>query len=166
MWYRIETDGLYQRNRTPCTIYVGFMPKRPTPHLHVHYFRGPVRGHQLLHCSWTPAAISSTKWTMMYPILPLKSLIPSPSRLLLLFDIMLVIRNVVLQMLDFLLQLPHLLLNPGLVAVRGAFAWCFSLLFDSATAAVEWATMVVKVGVETSLPGAGWRAGEDKGGGL
>lgn len=102
----------------------------------------------------------------MYPILFLKSLIPSPSRLLLFFDIMLVFRNVVLQMLDFLLQLPNLLLNPGLMAVRGAFAWCFSLLIDSATAAMEWATVVVKVRVETSLPGAGRRAGEEQGRGL
>ena len=70
-------------------------------------------------------------------------------------------------MLDFLPQVPNLLLSSCLAAVRGAFAQDYSLLFGKeAMATMERVTVVVKVRAETSLHGVGWRAGGQEGGRL
>lgn len=93
--------------------------------------------------------------------------IPSPSRRPHPIDFTLVLRNVVLQKLDFLLQLPNLLLNLRLGAVRGALAGGDSLLVDDEeTAALGSVAVAVGVGVESSLAGVGGRAGAYEGGRL
>ncbi len=135
-------------------------PKRPTPIFTSCTFADLISAHLLLSCSCTLTAVSSSSQSFtMYPILYRTTLILSPSCTLLLLDTFLEMRNVVLQMLDFLPQFPNLLLSSCLAAVRGALAQGYSLLLGKEKlATMERVTMVVKVRVETSLHGAGWRA--------
>lgn len=94
-------------------------------------------------------------------------MVPSPSHFLLLIDEVLVLRNVVLQMLDFVLQRLDSFLKLRLEAVRGAFAGGDSLPVDhEERAGLGWAVVVVEGVVDASLPGARWPAGELEGGGL
>ena len=79
----------------------------------------------------TPAFTMFTKST----VFPLPTLCPRPSRLLLI-NLTLVLRHVLLQMFDLVLQLPDLLLHLSLETVRGAFARGNSLLVDDEEAAV------------------------------
>lgn len=114
----------------------------------------------------TPNAASTV--SSKYTVLSLTTLIPSPSRLLLLIDINPVVRNVVLQMLDFLLQLPNPIFNLCLEAMRGAFTGSDCLPVDNEeAAALRWATVVVvEFGVDTSPPSTKWRAKAMEGRGL
>ncbi len=142
--------------------------KRPNPIFTSRTFADLFAAHLLLSCSCTLTAVSSSSQSStVYPILYRMTLIPSPSCTLLLLDMFLVMHNVVLQMLDFLPQFPNLLLISCLAAVGGAFAQGYSLLLgNEEMATMERVTVVVKVRVEMSLHGVGWRAGGQEGGRL
>ena len=99
-------------------------------------------------------------------VFPLPTLCPRPSRLLLI-NLTLVLRHVLLQMLDLVLQPPNLLLHLCLETVRGAFAGGDSLLVDDEETAVwGWGAVSVAFTVGCSAPGTGGSAGGEEGGGL
>ena len=66
----------------------------------------------------------------MSSIFALRSLLPTSASRLGLINVILVLRNFVLQMLDLILQLPNPLLHLRLEAVRGALPWDGSVLID------------------------------------
>ena len=95
---------------------------------------------------------------------PLHVPLTSPSPLPLISNPILVFRNVVFQQLDLILNLPDLLLELRLAAVRGAFTGDdFLLGYEDDTAAVVGPAVAVEAGVETAFFVAGrgedWRLG-------
>lgn len=121
--YGIATRRLVQ------SMWVTSMPKRPTPHS-----ASTVLSAAVPNTSRTPRGRAST----MSPALSRTTLIARPFRLLL-FDIIPVIRNILLQVLNLLLQLLYFSFYLRLVAVRRAFACRDSLTVDDEeTAALEW----------------------------
>ena len=106
----------------------------------------------------------------MASIFPLQILLPTSASGLRLINVILVLRNLVLQMLDLVLQLPKSLLLLRLEAVRGAYppgGWAPIDEEESAglrlVAAVE-VTVASRMG--TALRRVHWGAGREQDGGL